>query len=137
MVWANPHKHLELNARQAVTSGKYWIVIWLGFRSTLIIFLGKDAFKDQLDRFVCDTRMIGCEEMCFNAFSPVSLQRYWLLQMLVSAMPPIMYIIYSMHVMDQVSRAMRIRKKVRLKQRRDIYKFQKALRFEELSIQRK
>lgn len=61
--------------------------------------------------------------MCFNKFSPVSLQRYWALQLLASALPSIVFIVYGTHILKKTQNATLMREKLRKRQKRDIDKF--------------
>ena len=61
--------------------------------------------------------------MCFNKFSPMSLQRYWTFQLLVVAIPSIAFIVYGRHTLAQVQKISEIRDKIKNKQRQDVEKF--------------
>ena len=88
-------QYLELLITQSVYAGKYSILFWLAIRSTIIIQLTSSTFEEELEYFDCDTRMIGCRELCFNRFSPISLQRYWFLQMVICVLPGVIFLVFA------------------------------------------
>ena len=42
----------------------------------------------------CDTKTIGCQRMCHNMFFPMSLGRYWQLQIFCISLPAILFMAY-------------------------------------------
>ena len=127
MTWHSVFERLESTAHQSVIAGKYYIVFWLAVRSTLVLSLGKQTFSGELSDFDCDTNIIGCTEMCFNNFSPVSLQRYWVFQLLSSSLPSVIFIIYGQHTLNQVQNISEIRKKIRKKQITDVRRWKERI----------
>merc|ERR1711976_277659 len=120
MAWHVPQSLLEETSNQVVSAGKYYIAFWLVLRTIIVLALGKSTFSGELSNFECDTKIIGCTEMCFNKFSPMSLQRYWTFQLSVVAIPSIAFIVYRRHTLAQVQKISEIRDKIKEKQRKDV-----------------
>lgn len=66
-----------------------------------------------MGNFDCDTNTPGCKNVCFNTFTPISLMRYWSLQILLSALPGIVFITYVDNKERKVELAGRIKQKKR------------------------
>ena len=79
----------------------------------LIFFSGDRVYADEQSEFKCNTQQPGCNNVCFNSFSPIShlrfaipevfldfnndFSRFWSFQILACAMPSIIFVIYSGH----------------------------------------
>lgn len=122
MAWHQIEHELERTANQSALSGKWYIIMWLCVRMLLLLQLTTRTFSGELGDFDCDTQVPGCTQLCFNRFSPMSVPRYWMLQLICSAVPPIIFIIYATHTLDRVQEAAERRRKIRERQQRDIKK---------------
>lgn len=69
----------------------------VGLRFVVILLAGFTLFSDEQERFVCNTIQPGCSNVCFDLFSPLSLLRLWLLQLLLLCLPHMMFGTYIMH----------------------------------------
>lgn len=47
--------------------------------------------------FSCNIKQPGCENVCFNDFSPISHVRFWGFQIIAVALPSILFIVYAAH----------------------------------------
>lgn len=51
---------------------------------------------------MCNTIQPGCANMCYDLFSPISLFRFWLVQLITLCLPYIIFIIYVIHKVSNV-----------------------------------
>lgn len=124
MGWHKIEHALERTSHQSALFGKYYIIAWLVVRMTMVLNFTTSTFKKEDKYFKCDTKVMGCSTMCFNKFSPVSMPRYWMLQLIASAVPPIVFVIYANYTLDQVQDYIKKRKRIRERQKTDIAKLQ-------------
>ncbi|XP_007238685.3 gap junction delta-4 protein [Astyanax mexicanus] len=77
--------------------GKVWLVLMVFLRILILFFAGYPLYQDEQDRFVCNTIQPGCTNVCYDIFAPLSLFRFWLVQLTFISLPYIMFIVYVMH----------------------------------------
>ena len=65
----------------------------------MVISIADTIFKDEQGSFVCNTQTPGCTNICYNDFSPISLLRYWALQVNIG-----LFVFTSLHVYPSVTR---------------------------------
>ncbi len=66
-------------------------------RILILLFAGYPLYQDEQERFVCNTIQPGCANVCYDLFSPISLFRFWLVQLITLCLPYIIFIIYVVH----------------------------------------
>lgn len=74
-----------------------WLVVMLFLRILMLLFAGYPLYQDEQERFVCNTIQPGCANVCYDLFSPISLFRFWLLQLITLCLPYIIFIIFVVH----------------------------------------
>ncbi|XP_073343975.1 gap junction delta-4 protein [Pagrus major] len=77
--------------------GKVWLIVMIFLRILILLFAGFPLYQDEQERFVCNTIQPGCANVCFDLFSPISLFRFWLVQLITLCIPYIIFIIYVVH----------------------------------------
>lgn len=77
--------------------GKTWLVVMLFLRILILLFAGYPLYQDDQEHFVCNTMQPGCANVCYDLFSPISLFRFWLVQLITLCIPLILFIIYVVH----------------------------------------
>ncbi|XP_068160475.1 gap junction delta-4 protein [Antennarius striatus] len=77
--------------------GKVWLIVMIFLRILILLFAGYPLFQDEQERFVCNTIQPGCANVCYDLFSPISLFRFWLVQLTTLCLPYIIFIIYVIH----------------------------------------
>jgi len=80
MAWHIIEKLLEQVAEHSTLVGKFWVTFFFVLRFLIVISIADTVFGDERGAFVCNTLTPGCENICFNDFSPISLIRLWALQ---------------------------------------------------------
>ncbi|KAJ0059617.1 hypothetical protein NL108_006335 [Boleophthalmus pectinirostris] len=98
MVGSSASEFLFLSVNQSITMmGKAWLIVMLFLRVLLLLFAGFPLYQDEQDRFVCNTIQPGCANVCYDNFSPISLFRFWLVQLITLCLPITIFIIYVIH----------------------------------------
>ncbi len=77
--------------------GKAWLVLVVFLRILVLLFSGYPLYQDEQERFVCNTIQPGCANMCYDTFAPLSLFRFWLVQLTTLCLPYVMFVIYVIH----------------------------------------
>ncbi|CAN9506514.1 unnamed protein product [Ophioblennius macclurei] len=82
--------------------GKVWIIVMVFLRLLILIFAGYPLYQDEQERFVCNTIQPGCANVCYDLFTPISLFRFWLVQLVTLCLPSVVFIIYVIHKVSNV-----------------------------------
>ncbi|KAM9337432.1 gap junction delta-4 protein [Symphorus nematophorus] len=77
--------------------GKVWLIVMIFLRILILLFAGYPLYQDEQERFVCNTIQPGCANVCYDLFSPISLFRFWLVQLITLCLPCLIFIIYVVH----------------------------------------
>lgn len=92
--------HCQISTFQiliSLLSGKMWLIVMIFLRLLMLLFAGYPLYQDEQERFVCNTIQPGCPNVCYDLFSPISLFRFWLVQLITLCLPYIVFIIYVVH----------------------------------------
>ncbi|KAF7656663.1 hypothetical protein LDENG_00038130 [Lucifuga dentata] len=84
-------------SRSITLMGKTWLIVMIFLRILILLFAGFPLYQDEQERFVCNTIQPGCANVCYDLFSPVSLFRFWLVQLITLCLPLVIFIIYVVH----------------------------------------
>ncbi|XP_041717252.1 gap junction delta-4 protein isoform X1 [Coregonus clupeaformis] len=77
--------------------GKIWLILMILLRILVLLFAGYPLYQDEQERFVCNTIQPGCANACYDIFAPISLFRFWLVQLLILCLPYVIFVIYVIH----------------------------------------
>lgn len=113
MSWRYIDPLLEKLAKNSTIFTKYWVCLIVIFRLTMLTFADR-VWSDEQKEFKCNTKEVGCDNVCFNRFAPLSNIRLWGLQLLALCIPSALYLIYIWHL---VSRAQHDQDDTKQKQR--------------------
>lgn len=72
-----------------------WNVVTFVFRMFVVASVGSSVYGDEQGAFKCDTGQPGCQNVCFNRFSPISHMRFWAFQLLFVATPVLFFHMYA------------------------------------------
>lgn len=92
-----PQKSGALILFSFLRTGKVWLITMIFLRVLILLFAGYPLYQDEQERFVCNTIQPGCANVCYDLFSPVSLFRFWLVQLVALCVPYIVFVIYVTH----------------------------------------
>ncbi|XP_061820664.1 gap junction delta-4 protein [Nerophis lumbriciformis] len=106
MAWSSPLEVIFLSVNHSVTFvGKVWLVVMIFLRVLVLLFAGYPLYQDEQERFVCNTIQPGCANVCYDIYSPVSLLRFWLAQLVTLCLP---YVVFTIYVVHKVSNSLTV-----------------------------
>ncbi|CAK6969904.1 gap junction gamma-1 protein-like [Scomber scombrus] len=115
MSWSFLTRLLDEISNHSTFVGKIWLTVLIIFRIVLTAVGGETIYYDEQSKFVCNTQQPGCENVCYDAFAPLSHVRFWIFQVIMITTPTIMYLGFAMHKIarmdDSEYRAVRSKKK--------------------------
>lgn len=77
--------------------GRLILPVLLGFRLILLATSGTGVYGDEQSEFVCHTQQPGCKVACYDAFHPLSPLRFWAFQVMLVAVPSILYMGFTIY----------------------------------------
>ncbi|XP_063315392.1 gap junction gamma-1 protein [Pelobates fuscus] len=97
MSWSFLTRLLEEIHNHSTFVGKIWLTVLIVFRIVLTVVGGESIYYDEQAKFVCNTEQPGCENVCYDAFAPLSHVRFWVFQIILVATPSLLYLGYAVH----------------------------------------
>ncbi|XP_069490363.1 gap junction gamma-1 protein [Ambystoma mexicanum] len=97
MSWSFLTRLLEEIHNHSTFVGKIWFTVLIVFRIVLTVVGGESIYYDEQSKFVCNTETPGCENVCYDAFAPLSHVRFWVFQIILVATPSLLYLCYAIH----------------------------------------
>lgn len=97
MSWSFLTRLLDEISNHSTFVGKVWLTLLVVFRIVLTCVGGESIYYDEQSKFVCNTQQPGCENVCYDAFAPLSHIRFWVFQVIMITTPTIMYLGFAMH----------------------------------------
>ncbi|KAM4561086.1 gap junction gamma-1 protein-like [Fundulus diaphanus] len=97
MSWSFFTRLLEEMSNHSTFVGKIWLTFLIVFRIVLTVVGCESVYNDEQSKFVCNTQTPGCENVCYDAFAPLSHIRFWVFQVIMITTPTIMYLGFAMH----------------------------------------
>ncbi|XP_077424921.1 gap junction gamma-1 protein-like [Vanacampus margaritifer] len=97
MSWSFLTRLLDEISNHSTFVGKIWLTVLILFRLVLTAVGGETIYYDEQSKFVCNTQQPGCENVCYDAFAPLSHVRFWIFQVIMITTPTIMYLGFAMH----------------------------------------
>ncbi|XP_028819429.1 gap junction alpha-9 protein-like [Denticeps clupeoides] len=91
--------------------GKIWLTILFIFRMLVLGVAAEDVWNDEQSDFVCNTEQPGCRNVCYDRAFPVSLVRYWVLQVIFVSSPSLVYMghaIYQLRALEKERHCKRV-----------------------------
>merc|ERR1711939_889930 len=71
--------------------GTMWVFITMVFRVIPIGAIGAKLYHDGHKEFTCDTKMPGCEVVCYSEYLPMTLDRFWHVELIFILSPSIFF----------------------------------------------
>ncbi|KAI4892842.1 hypothetical protein NFI96_004928 [Prochilodus magdalenae] len=94
--------------------GKIWLTILFIFRMLVLGVAAEDVWDDEQSEFVCNTEQPGCKNVCYDQAFPISLIRYWVLQIIFVSSPSLVYMGHALFRLRTLEKE-RHKKKAQLK----------------------
>ncbi|KAM6948433.1 gap junction gamma-2 protein isoform 1-T3 [Aplochiton taeniatus] len=108
MSWSFLTRLLEEIHNHSTFVGKVWLTVLIIFRIVLTAVGGESIYSDEQTKFTCNTKQPGCDNVCYDAFAPLSHVRFWVFQIIMISTPSIMYLGYAIH---KIARATEVERK--------------------------
>ncbi|KAM6367926.1 gap junction alpha-10 protein isoform 4-T4 [Alca torda] len=77
--------------------GKIWLTILFIFRMLVLGVAAEDVWDDEQSEFICNTEQPGCNNVCYDKAFPISLIRYWVLQIIFVSSPSLVYMGHALY----------------------------------------
>ena len=97
MSWSFLTRLLEEIHNHSTFVGKIWLTVLIVFRIVLTAVGGESIYYDEQSKFVCNSGQPGCENVCYDAFAPLSHVRFWVFQIILAATPTLLYLGYAVN----------------------------------------
>ncbi|XDV40523.1 hypothetical protein PO909_009593 [Leuciscus waleckii] len=94
--------------------GKIWLTILFIFRMLVLGVAAEDVWNDEQADFICNTEQPGCRNVCYDKAFPISLIRYWVLQVIFVSSPSLVYMGHALYRLRALEKE-RQRKKMTLR----------------------
>ncbi|XP_067281368.1 gap junction protein alpha 9b [Pseudorasbora parva] len=95
----------------STTVGKIWLTILFIFRMLVLGVAAEDVWNDEQSDFICNTEQPGCHNVCYDRAFPISLIRYWVLQVIFVSSPSLVYMghaIYQLRALEKERHCKRV-----------------------------
>ncbi|XP_028659720.1 gap junction protein gamma 2 [Erpetoichthys calabaricus] len=103
MSWSFLTRLLEEIHNHSTFVGKVWLTVLIIFRIVLTAVGGESIYSDEQTKFICNSKQPGCDNVCYDAFAPLSHVRFWVFQIIMISTPSIMYLGYAIHKISRSS----------------------------------
>ncbi|XP_014409541.1 gap junction alpha-10 protein [Camelus ferus] len=77
--------------------GKIWLTILFIFRMLILGVAAEDVWDDEQSAFACNTQQPGCNTVCYDDAFPISLIRFWVLQIIFVSSPSLVYMGHALY----------------------------------------
>ncbi|XP_055455457.1 gap junction alpha-10 protein [Psammomys obesus] len=77
--------------------GKIWLTILFIFRMLVLGVAAEDVWDDEQSSFACNTQQPGCNNICYDEAFPISLIRFWVLQIIFVSSPSLVYMGHALY----------------------------------------
>ncbi|XP_016012850.2 gap junction alpha-9 protein [Rousettus aegyptiacus] len=84
--------------------GKIWLTILFIFRMLILGVAAENVWNDEQSGFICNTEQPGCRNVCYDQAFPISLIRYWVLQVIFVSSPSLVYMghaLYQLRILEK------------------------------------
>ncbi|XP_029359446.1 gap junction alpha-9 protein [Echeneis naucrates] len=85
--------------------GKIWLTILFIFRMLVLGVAAEDVWNDEQADFVCNTEQPGCRNVCYDLAFPISLIRFWVLQVIFVSSPSLVYMGHALYRLRALEKA--------------------------------
>lgn len=90
--------------------GKSWLSILFIFRMLVLWVAAEDVWNDEQADFICNTEQPGCRNVCYDLALPISLIRYWVLQVIFVSSPSLVYMGYALYRLQALEKVQQKKK---------------------------
>ena len=98
MTWNAIVEMAEHANKYSTRIGQLWFLLWLVFRLIVVTTIGEKVYNDERNSFVCSTKIIGCENVCYDRFAKISHIRFWSFELLAVAAPSLFFVVFALMI---------------------------------------
>ena len=109
-MWNAIEKTAEHVSLYSALCGQAWYLIVLLFRLIVVVSIGTAVYNDEQSAFKCSTKVIGCENVCYDRFAKISHMRFWSFQILALASPVVLFHFYGIFVEGRIEKLKHVEK---------------------------
>lgn len=102
MAWAMLQEAVQKALHYSTPLGYIWMFLLFTFRMFITAVVGSSVYGDESSNFKCDTNQPGCQNVCFNRFSPISHMRFWAFQMMFVCLPSLCFMTYAQFEVNKI-----------------------------------
>jgi len=95
MVWSILESTVNKALHYSTPLGYMWMFLLFTFRMFITAVVGSAVYGDEVGAFRCDTNQPGCQNVCYNRFSPISHMRFWAFQMMFVCLPSLAFMTFA------------------------------------------
>nr|XP_026696438.1 gap junction alpha-5 protein-like isoform X2 [Ciona intestinalis] len=103
-MWNILEKVSEQVSLYATLTGQVWYLLVYLFRLIVVVTIGSSVYSDEQSAFRCSTKVIGCDNVCYDKFAKISHIRFWAFQLLALSAPVIVFHFYTIHVKGRIEK---------------------------------
>ncbi|XP_034554795.1 gap junction Cx32.2 protein-like [Notolabrus celidotus] len=81
--------------------GKVWLTVLFIFRMMILGAGAEKVWGDEQSSMVCNTKQVGCKNVCYDQAFPISHIRFWVLQIIFVSSPTLIYLGHVLHVIHK------------------------------------
>ncbi|XP_063752025.1 gap junction alpha-3 protein-like [Eleginops maclovinus] len=90
--WSSLGKLLESAQEHSTVVGKVWLTVLFIFRILVLGGVAEKVWGDEQSGFLCDTKQLGCQNVCYDKTFPISHIRFWSMQIIFVSTPTLIYL---------------------------------------------
>ncbi|XP_002127805.2 gap junction gamma-1 protein-like [Ciona intestinalis] len=88
----------------ATLTGQVWYLLVFLFRLIVVVTIGSSVYSDEQSAFRCSTKVIGCDNVCYDKFAKISHIRFWAFQLLALSAPVVVFHFYTIHIKGRIEK---------------------------------
>ena len=111
-MWYLLNQYIEAVWKHQTPIGWVWTFNAFFFRFSIISYLMKDLYENDGSDFRCDTSQVGCAQICFNQYNPISVQRFRSIEIIFISVPWLIFYGYAMSINNKLAKFKEHRKKL-------------------------
>ncbi|KAM4872863.1 LOW QUALITY PROTEIN: gap junction alpha-9 protein [Thomomys bottae] len=107
----------EVHIHSTMT-GKIWSTILFIFHMLVLGIAAEDVWSDEQFGFICNTEQPDCRNVCYDQAFPISLSRYWVMQVIQPSLVYMGHVLYRLRVLGKS------RKRLKAQLRKELDEFE-------------
>lgn len=88
---------LAKESQHSTPVGRFLLPVLVGFRLLLLVSSGPGVFGNDENEFMCHLGQPDCKTICYDVFRPLSPLRFWAFQVILMAVPSVVYMGFTMY----------------------------------------